>query len=98
MTQKKMRDKLAELIEKARYAFTDSEAVASFLVSHGVVVREKGEWVQGGTCEHKPYRVRNTDKWTTYKCSVCGYGNGRRFNTTFCPNCGADMRGETNDE
>ena len=30
-----------------------------------------------------------------YQCSECGQSNG--FITDFCPNCGADMRGEKND-
>ena len=53
-----------------------------------------GRWVQSGQCNHKPCRIRNTDKWTTYKCSVCGYSNGRRFSSNYCPNCGARMDGE----
>ena len=31
-------------------------------------------------------------KYTTKKCSVCGYCNGRR-KTKRCPNCGAKMDG-----
>lgn len=30
-----------------------------------------------------------------YQCSECGQSNG--FITDFCPNCGADMRGEKNE-
>lgn len=29
------------------------------------------------------------------KCSACGYWGSFEYN--FCPDCGADMRGETND-
>ena len=29
-----------------------------------------------------------------YKCSVCGYELYYSYPTKFCPNCGADMRGE----
>ena len=53
----------------------------------------KGKWVSNGICNHKPSRFRNPDKWTVWKCSECGYSNGRKFNANFCPNCGADMRG-----
>lgn len=59
------------------------------------VVREKGEWVAGERCNHKPCRIKNPEKWVIYKCSVCGYSNGRKRND-FCPNCGADMRKEEN--
>ena len=43
-----------------------------------------GHWEQSGFCE-----VR--DKWTTYKCSVCGTSNGRKFNDKYCRNCGSKM-------
>ena len=47
---------------------------------------------------------RKTGKWIDitnyesldeeYKCSVCGYELYYSYPTKFCPNCGADMRGE----
>ena len=57
------------------------------------IVKERphGEWI--------PKAVHNC--WTRFECSVCGYyhepvhdfGESKPdFN--FCPNCGADMRGE----
>ena len=52
-----------------------------------------GEWVRSGRCDHVPYRVKNPEKWVTYRCSVCGYRNGRRSNDNYCPNCGATMDG-----
>lgn len=58
-----------------------------------VVEVKHGRWVQSGQCNHKPCRIRNADKWTTYKCSECGFSNGRRFNDNYCPNCGAKMDG-----
>ena len=33
-------------------------------------------------------------KWIYQQCSVCGYDYAPR-KYPFCPNCGADMRGET---
>lgn len=33
---------------------------------------------------------------TEWKCSNCNYQVNRWNNTNFCPNCGADMRGEDN--
>ena len=62
----------------------------------------------GGEAEiHKHYppfgrRVRTTIEsetdgtlkgWMPWYCSECGCGVGKH-QTTFCPNCGADMRGE----
>lgn len=59
----------------------------------------RGEWISKG---------ENAFEWCDYKCSVCGqapdyfvygteeWGCGELPN--FCPNCGADMRKEANDE
>lgn len=51
--------------------------------------RWKGVWIT------KQFSVRGRVK-TIYECSICGagfVGNGL-FPTNFCPNCGADMKGE----
>ena len=50
------------------------------------VVREKGEWVY--------------DHWCEFKCSKCGALSKTepRGEENFCPNCGADMRKEENDD
>ena len=45
--------------------------------------RPKGEWIDLG------YALEEYRAWG--KCSVCGYG---MFQSDFCPNCGADMRGD----
>ena len=49
-------------------------------------VREnvKGEWIE----------ITDKDAPITYACSVCGAGIDYRGFANFCPNCGADMRGE----
>ncbi len=52
-----------------------------------------GEWQECGQCNHVHYRYRNPDKWKKYKCSECGYGNGRYYKANYCPNCGAKMDG-----
>ena len=48
-----------------------------------------GRWVVE-KCDHVPWRIKNPDKWVKYKCSICGYGNGRK-NSNYCPHCGAKM-------
>lgn len=49
-------------------------------------VREnvKGEWIR---CED--------DEWIHYECSVCGEIIHHET-LNFCPNCGAEMRGDKN--
>lgn len=51
-------------------------------------VREnvKGEWIKGG---EQPYFRKHFD---IVVCSKCNKRGEHRWN--FCPNCGADMRGE----
>lgn len=52
------------------------------------------EWEEDGECNHKPYRVRDAEKWKKYKCSKCGYKAGRRANQKYCPSCGRAMTSE----
>lgn len=55
-------------------------------LAHGVVVREKGEWVE------KEEKLWNLEfpLVTAWECSKCGvFGH---YMDNFCPNCGADMR------
>ena len=54
-----------------------------------------GRWISE-KCNHKPYRIKNPEKWVIYKCSVCGYSNGRKQNN-YCPNCWAKMDGEAHE-
>ena len=46
--------------------------------------RPKGEWIE------KPIFP------FTYNCNICNYESCGKHN--FCPNCGADMRGEKNED
>ena len=36
-------------------------------------------------------------KWINDRCSVCGYGVMPWNNTPYCPRCGADMRGDSDE-
>lgn len=72
-------------IEESLVALKDLPAADVVEVKHG-------EWIVNAQCNHKPYRYKNPEMWVTYKCSECGYSNGRK-KSNYCPNCGADMRG-----
>ena len=60
-----------------------------------VVEVKHGKWIKADT--HNYWFFKKNDR--VYKCSICGNllnfedVNGGRGNTTYCPNCGADMRG-----
>lgn len=53
--------------------------------------RARGKWIPYKICNHKPCRIKQPDKWTIFRCSVCDYSNGRRKNSNYCPSCGAKM-------
>ena len=40
---------------------------------------------------------RPKGKWIHNNCSICGYSVNPWNNTPYCPNCGADMRGENSE-
>lgn len=77
------REKLIALIRGTRdvVVWPDAGAkIADHLIANGVVVREKGEWK----------RVYEECEGWVDRCSQCKViGDG----SPFCPNCGADMRG-----
>ena len=64
-------------------------------------VEEKWDIVRG-IIEHLPAAQpeRRRGKWNHGLCSVCGYDWGKDAPIAnvplFCPNCGADMKGEEN--
>lgn len=86
------REKLIEMLKTIykEYSVSPSDdLIANYLISHGVTVREKGEWIdkRGGTY----------GRWSAY-CSACGKkcgcgGTIESQHKDYCPNCGADMRG-----
>lgn len=55
--------------------------------------RTKGEWINYLECRHHPVSFKEGKQ-----CSACGYIDTEKvhnfFGHNFCPNCGADMRGE----
>lgn len=55
----------------------------------GADVREnvKGEWI------YRKYQLKNDEALGWFQCSACGHASWTKEDN-FCPNCGADMRGE----
>ena len=86
-------EKLAELLGKM-VDFSDGTLylMADYLVGKGVVVREKGEWV-----ERKEIFSESEGEVDAVGCPKCGKSQRKYNRTPFCPNCGADMRKGEND-
>ena len=54
--------------------------------------RKRGKWIDGDV-ETGALNIQYTEKI----CSICGWSHSLVIPNNFCPNCGADMRGEKND-
>jgi hypothetical protein len=81
--REKLTDLIASYMEFVKTA-TPKE-MATYLISNGVVVREKGEWENENSRPKTYIRRCTTCGGKAYFCGVgCSYN--------FCPNCGADMR------
>ena len=69
---------------------SELDNIAESIIANGIPYEErpKGEWIDV-PCERD--LLFNTG--IKYTCSVCGKFNSNGH-SSFCPNCGADMRGE----
>ena len=89
------REKLVELLTSyygvdPAYYDVDAPSIADHLLANGVVVREKGEWMEMVDCVEDGYTGEYYEE-IYYNCLNCDYATSE--NTPFCPNCGADMTG-----
>ena len=66
------------------------DLLAEILDAPTADVREnvRGEWIQ----KSKQLAICNTVHW--YECSACGHHAFSGMRTDYCPDCGADMRGD----
>ena len=79
MTEYIKREDLMERV--GRWQLNTREAIAEMVMSvpsADVVERKRGEWYDRGSL--------------SCRCSNCGCKSPEEF--SFCPNCGADMRGQ----
>lgn len=61
-------------------------------------LRLKGFWEEYATSSFNGYDDNHEPKWAArkfYRCENCRKGTAVKSN--FCPNCGADMRGDNHD-
>ena len=81
------KDQLKELVDGAIDEYLRKQEFADF--------GPHGEWI----IEHLPKNINNpNDCYECVSCSECGFHYDYMFREcNYCPNCGADMRGEKND-
>lgn len=83
-------------IDMAIEALQENESLAKSVNEASELLRKKrphGKWLTTQNPNHSPFD--NTSE-VTYVCSKCTYSSGDRITAywNFCPNCGANMRGE----
>ena len=66
----------------------EKETMEAYHMAIEALDRPKGEWTE----EH--LTSTNGGTYTVARCSECGCTIGVLSYSSYCPNCGADMRGE----
>lgn len=88
------RPKSEEEIYAYKVGYNDAiESIAQFAPTANVVERKVGKWVEPTRDGCVTY-----DKNAYRECSCCGAKTYLAMQYKFCPNCGAEMKGEDNDE
>ena len=97
-----MRDRLIKVLDASFAEQYDKRMLmtaphtADALLAAGATIREKSEWK-----EVRIIRYNGSKPYTkiAHECGRCKYLNkkGKGWNTNFCPNCGAEMKGDRNE-
>lgn len=84
ISKKELYRKLGEAYQKGYLSWGANEVIKD-IIGECDSVENEGEWIRTRTWEHDGELY----------CSVCGFAPyDERDCDNFCPNCGADMRGE----
>lgn len=83
---------------KATVDDTADAVIADMLIDNGVVVRERGEWEECDWVEYDGHSECIHHPKAALCCSRCrnAFKKELLWKKDFCPNCGADMRGNKN--
>lgn len=69
------------------------QAILDFIDSQPTLEERKvGKWEEVWESQRDEY-TGEYDEWREHKCSVCGFQEFDADRFKYCPNCGAEMRG-----
>lgn len=92
-------DMAIEALEQYENAFEHgyTEAESEY---REILERKRGEWIERNVTQDR--RDAKIQEWQSAKCSVCGKYHTTPYmyyftNYDYCPNCGSDMRGDTDE-
>ena len=88
VSREKVRDLLHEYMNNDDFTIGYLDDCYCEMPSLDVRENVKGEWIT-----HKNAEISYDRMITNYECNSCHTWS--RYHSNFCPNCGADMRGET---
>lgn len=85
---------LSDRMKKMYYHLPNGDTAIPLIdIEHAPTIeeRKKGKWIH-----HKPFDCEHHNCNTCIECSCCGtwFGADSYAQTNYCPNCGAYMKGE----
>ena len=83
------------LLERLRFKRKNSEYGLYRGLESAISQCNKAPTVDAVEVVHGRWILTHGEDGLYYDCSICGHCAGRGRKSNYCPNCGADMRGET---
>lgn len=86
-------DVIERLVEAFKLQAETAKAIVDAIPAADALERKHGKWIL--VEDYSTEEIEDGEKY--WVCSLCGCGSDSydtTYHTNYCPNCGADMRGE----